>query len=145
MLKLIYNLLLILLMYYFASNIYTEPATPYWTPISSFGLTSLINYSLISWCGILLWGLILFLFNLLVGVGFILFRNWLNPGISFIEVILIDLLPILFHFMLLTLKSLQGIPLLGNYLIYFFQLAACLEHTTPFLMGGLIVWKITGT
>ena len=145
MLKLILDLLLILLMYYFTSSTYTEPTAPYWTPISSFGLSALTDPSIISRCGILFFGSIVFIFNFLVGSVFIFGRNWLNPGSSFIEVLLINLLPILFHFMLIALKSLQNIPLSGNYLIYFLQLAACIERTTPFFMGGLIVWKITVT
>lgn len=120
----------------------------YAAPFTTYGGSAILGLSQVSWLFLLLYGLMIFIINILIGMGFTLMHNYLYPGIKILDVLLIFLLPnLIFHLYtgLQSLKfpSLTDLSQSNSYLTYLGQLAIFIEHTTPLIIGGLIVWKLS--
>ena len=128
-------------------GILSKNTSAYAIPFTSFGGNALLRLFQISWF-LLLYGSIVLTINVLVGAGFIIIRNTIDPEASLLEILLILLVPNLVFYTIALLQSLSfvSLPYLSSsdkYITYLGQLAALLERTAPLLIGGLIVWRST--
>lgn len=126
------------------SRFYTSS---YAAPFTTYGGSAILGLSQVSWRFVLSYGLIIFIVNVLVGVGFTLLHNYFYSGTKLLDILLIFLLPNLIFYIYTVLQSLklQSLPYLSrsdNYITYFGQIGIFIEHTTPLIVGGLIALRL---
>lgn len=137
---LFFDFLLGLLLLVIKSRVYTSSFA---APFTIYGGSALLGSSQVSWVFLLLYGLTIFIVNVLIGASLMILRNWLHSGTTLLEIFLIFLIPNLVVYIYNASQALQYISLLGNYTSYLGQLAIFIEHTAPLLVGGFIVWKLS--